>query len=74
MEPCSPHGHSSIIPYLGPVSLLVAIYNTKTETLLCSSIEAREHTLQLLVALEFDPSPGAGDPRVTALLSGLAYI
>ena len=72
LTPLSQQVPPSLSPYMGPVSSLVANYAAKTETLLCSGIEAHKHMLQLLESLSSILIPGAGDLRVTALLSGLA--
>ena len=53
-------------------SPLVASYASKTEHLVCSSIEAHEHSIQLLETLSKIFPPGEGDLRVTQLLSGLS--
>ena len=58
VEPCSLWGHSRF-------------HVTKTETLVCSTIEAHEHTIQLLESSGSNLPNRAGDLRVTVLLYAL---
>ena len=50
-------------------SLLIFSYWRKTEPLVCTAIEAQEHTIQLLEALGSVLPAGSTDPRVSALLT-----
>ena len=56
----------------GAISPVIANYVSKTEGLVCSTIEEHKHSLQLLEALTKICPPGEEDLRVTQLLSGLA--
>ena len=65
-------GPAPLSRYHGVFSLLITSYSSKTESLVCSAIEALEHSIQLLEALTKIFPPEEGDFRVTRLLSGLA--
>ena len=67
----SPQVPAPLTQYHGAASQVVASYVSKTEGLVCSAIEAHEHTLQLLEALTKIFPPGEENFRVTQLLSGL---
>ena len=70
--PWSPPAPAPLSLYHGAISPVVGNYVSKTEGLVCSAIEAHEHSLELLEALTKIFPPGEGDFRVTQLVSCLA--
>ena len=68
----SPQVPAAPAQYHGVVSPVMANYVSKTEGLVCSAIEAHEHSIQLLEALTKIFPAGEGYLRVMHLLSGLA--
>ena len=52
--------------------MLISGFWRKTKPLVCATIEAQEHTIQLLEALGTILPAGSTDPRVRALLTGLS--
>ena len=72
LAPWSEQVPLSLKPFVGPGSLLISAYWRKTEPLVCTAIDAQEHTIQLLEALGTILPSGSTDSKVSALLTGLS--
>ena len=70
LTPCWLQVPAPLAQYHGVASQVITSFVSKTESLVCSIIEAHEHTLQLLEALT-KIFPSWSNP--VSLLSGLAY-
>ena len=62
----------ALASYLGTGSPLVSQYCEKAEPLLCCAIEAQEHTLQLMEALQVALPFEQTDDKIRSLLKGLS--